>query len=676
MATQSHNNYTITNVTYSVAGGSNVYTSHPTAVLTITPDVGYSVTAEDFSWANTTLANVNTVVFTQDGANVICTVTFDNPFTMPTSNTTLSLCINGAAIRQRLSLRGYYQATGSSTNMSIVQDCPVPQEISYEVAGVEGYQVLVIEKTYTASSGYYFNGSFNISYTGDEMVVENYNCIETETLDSSGRLTSINIKFYYTFPNNSVINDKIVVEIPATKQIKVVPVKIFSYSMLTTDASPDGDYRVMRVFGTPTATFTLASNNGSILSFDTYDTSSGDLLVYTTTPTLTIPASGFFDININLPTVTSNAVYCLTLGGGNLVSPFPQSNPVCIYQYVNTSLTFTASGTNMSVGSTSYVRTYPALSQPSPGTDGYNNTLIFSVSGDSGQALSLVSNPDVDNAWSNYPNILKTIQSTVSNANIIALNNVTNLVVGMELAQVDNFIEPARKITNISGNNITIDGAAITISSLTNFPDLSFNGRQKSELFLPAEVIINDTSTEATVTSSGYISKYGDANVTFNLNLANLITVGSTNACGKYTVSAGTRGGSFIYFDCITGAKRQIVLNKGDISFAICALASPAPSGSGTVTVVNNNTVCAKTASTQLDCITWSIVYNPGLNAKAKSVEVTYIDCVTLEEETLNVGIGATATTQCATRQVPISSDPGDGGATITQTWNGSNPCT
>ncbi len=35
MATQSFDNYTITNVTYQVTGGTNVYTSHQTAVLTI-----------------------------------------------------------------------------------------------------------------------------------------------------------------------------------------------------------------------------------------------------------------------------------------------------------------------------------------------------------------------------------------------------------------------------------------------------------------------------------------------------------------------------------------------------------------------------------------------------------------------------------------------------------------
>ena len=679
MATQSHNNYTITNVTYSVAGGSNVYTSHPTAVLTITPDVGYSVTAEDFSWANTTLANINTVVFTQDGVNVICTVTFDNPFSMPNANTVKSLCINGAAVLKRLSVSGNYQAAGSSTNMTIVENSPVPEEIYYELSGVEGYQVLVIEKTYTAANGYYFNGSFNISYTGDEMVAENYNCIETETLDSNGRLTSINIKFYYTFPNNSVINDKIVVEIPATKQIKVAPVKITSYSLFdNTSVASSGAIRTVRIFGAPTATFTLASNNGSILSFDTYD-ANDVLLSYATTPTLTIPANGYFDITISIPAVSSNATYCFTIAGGNLISPFPQINPFCLYQYVRTILTFSASGTNLVVSNvppsqTGFIKTGAAMSQPASGSSSYSNDMEITVTGNSGQALSLANNFD-EESWSNSYDIGKTVQATVSNSNVITVDNTTDLLVGSELFAIPNITNTVRKITNISGNNVTLDGAAFSISSLTNLPTFVFSNRKKSDLDLVSSATIDQTGLTATVNTSSQIYRYGDGNVAFNLNLLDLITVGSANACGKYTVSAGTSGGSFIYFDCITKSKRQIILNKGDVSFAICALASPAPSGSGTVTVVNNNTVCAKTASTQLDCIEWSIVYNPS-NPRAKSVTVTYIDCVTLEEETLNVGIGATPTTQCATRQVPISSDPGDGGATITQTWNGSNPCT
>ncbi len=100
-------NYTVTSVVYTAVSGTNVYSTNPTAVLTITPNEGYEVYAQDFSCTNTDLNYVATVVFTQDGNNVLCTVTFDNPFTMPASNVDLGLCISGNAVFSDLCCDSY-----------------------------------------------------------------------------------------------------------------------------------------------------------------------------------------------------------------------------------------------------------------------------------------------------------------------------------------------------------------------------------------------------------------------------------------------------------------------------------------------------------------------------------------------------------------------------------------
>jgi len=668
MATQSNNNYTITNVIYSVTGGANVVTNHPTAVLTITADSGYSVDAEDFTWTNTTLANINTVVFTQGVSNtiVICTVTFDSPFAMPSADTVRSLCITGAAVKSRVSIDGLYQANVvSAANMTIISGSPAPEVISYNTSGVVGNEVLIIEKTYTAASNYYFSQDFLIEYELGSSSLDYYDCVEVKTIDSSGRLTSINLKFYYTFPSLSYVNDKIKVSIPATKAIKVTPVKITSYSVNISNTGAQGDIRTVRIFGAPTATFTLASNNGTILSFNTFN-ADDELLLYATTPTLTIPAAGYFDINIKIPAVSSNAVYCFTIAGGNLISPFTQVNPFCIYQYVDTTLTFTASGTNMSTSGTStYTKSFPALSQASVNGDAYNNPMTFTVAGSSGQALSLATNFD-EESWSNSFDVLKDLQATISNANVLVLANTTNLAVGSELQIIPNIVTTVRKITAISGNNVTIDGAAITVSNLTNFPTLAFTNRKKSELALPAVATLNDSNTVATVTSNGYISKYGDGNVTFNLNLADLLTVGSANGCVEYNITVGALGGTVTYFDCITKSKRVIFVSKGDGNFSICALSSPAVVVTGSVSAGLSGDTCDSTGVDQT-CVTWSVVYNP-IRPLSKSVDIKFINCETLAVQVVSIGLGSTATTQCATRQPPISSDPGDGGATITLT--------
>ena len=147
-----------------------------------------------------------------------------------------------------------------------------------------------------------------------------------------------------------------------------------------------------------------------------------------------------------------------------------------------------------------------------------------------------------------------------------------------------------------------------------------------------------------------------------------MITVGSANPCKQFNVTVGTGGGLLSYYDCITGNKRELTVFKGQADFNICALATPAPVATGTMTVAahSSNTCAAGGPSNQGTCTTWTITYNPA-NPRGKSVTVKYIDCVTLAEGTISVGLGSTVT-QCATRQIPTSSDPGDGGATITLT--------
>ena len=689
MATQSFDNYTITNVTYQVTGGTNVYTSHQTAVLTISPNTGFTVTASDFSWINTSLANVNTVVFTQSGTDVIVTVTFDNPFTMPSAATTLGLCIAGAAKPFSVEICGTYIAEGTATNMTIVSGSPIPEEISYQSSGTTDQQVLLLEKTYTAASGYYFDTSFVVEYSGPNMVQDDYNVVETKVYDGSGNHTSSNFKVFYVIQAESIYQDVIKIKVPSVKLINVPVVKIRNYILVnsTTNGgliSPAGDERTLRVFGSPTATFTLASSNGQIINPYYYQDNPGTTL-YTTTPTLTMPSAGFYDIRIIFPASASIAQYCFTLAGGNLVNPFPKPNPFCLNQYPDPVLTFNTTGTSngqtFNVVGSPVTKTFTANTEPNSNSNAYLTEFTWTVTAANGAAMTLTGN---EANWSNLPDIITSNTSAVSNSATVPVVSATGLSTGMRmLSNIPGIINvaqtgnpPAATITNISSNNLTISPNQTLPFASGQLTNLLFSSQKGSNVVLPTTVTLDEAGTTATVkVVEGYVQRYGDSNVTYTLDLTSLLTIGSANVCGKYTVSAGTRGGSFIYFDCITGEKRQIVLNKGDISFAICALASPAPSGSGTVTVVNNNTVCAKTASTQLDCITWSIVYNR-LDAKAKSVEVTYVDCVTLEEETINVGIGATATTQCGTRQVPISSDPGDGGAIITQAWDGSNPCT
>lgn len=677
MATQTHNNYTITNVTYSVTGGANVFASFQTAVLTITPDLGYIVNAEDFAWINTSLANIATVIFTQSGVNVTCTVTFDNPFSMPSANTVKSLCISGSAVKQRITVQGSFKATGVSTNMSIVADSPVPEEISFSAFGLQGQEVLLLEKTYTVSSGYKFETDFNILFSGLQMNEDSYNVTYTKTLDASGNLTSINIKVYYTFPSVSVYNDKLTLAIPAKILIFVPLVKINNYRVDTSLAPYSGASRVLRVYGAAGATFTVASGNGQILYYAGSISNVGVITYYTTTPTLTMPAAGYFDINIDIPVVTSNATYAFTIGGGNLVSPFPLANPFYIYQKTDTVLTFTATGSGMTIanldGAVNQLKTYPANSVPTVGSSAYNVGWTWTVSAANGNDLSIDAVPDVS-AWSNVAVVEAATSSAINNTNVIPVVSATGIATGMRVAGFGVPIGVTYVVTGVSGTNITVSGGNLTLISGA---DLQFTSSGGSELNLGYEVTLNESSTIASVTTSGYVEKYGDENKTFNLDLTKVLTIsGASNECRSWNIAgAGSgvfnQGGSLQYYDCITKSARAVFPVKGEADFAICALQTPVPVVTGDVTATLTSTVCND--GTDQACYQYSVVYNPqNVKNPPRTVTVSYIDCATNALTSITIAISSTATTFCANRFDPTVVDS-TGSTTITRAVDSGN---
>ncbi len=686
MATQSFDNYTITNVTYQVTGGTNVYTSHQTAVLTISPNAGFTVTASDFSWINTSLANVNTVVFTQSGADVVVTVTFDNPFTMPSAATTLGLCIAGAAKPSSIEICGTYIAEGTSTNMAIVSGSPVPEEISYQSSGTSNEQVLLLDKTYTVASGYYFDNDFIIEYSGPNMVVGNYNIVETKAYDGNGNHTSSNFKIYYIFPVGSVYEDVVKIKIPTAKLINVVQVKITNYQVNTSDVNPDGDLRIIRVFGVEGATFTLSatSNGAAALMLDAgLVDADEDAIIYSTTPTLIIPSSGFYDIDIIFPTSASAKQYCFTLGGGNLISPFPKPNPFCINQYPKITLTYNSGGTSNGVGFTattadSSVNAYPVLKNsisnfvPNNNSALYNNYFAWKVVAANGASMSLVSNPTA--SWTNLPDVFTANSQAISNSATIPVISATGISTGMRITPVPSSnisiattgIPPETTVTNISSNTLTVSNAQ-TIPFETNptAAYLKFSNQKGSTSFLPVETTLNESSTEAIVKVDGFIERYGDTSVTYTLDLSSVLTIGSATTCKEFNVTVGNDGGILVYFDCVKKTKRQLYVFKGQNDFSICALQTPAPTVTGSMSIAASGDDC-DFSGVDATCATWTIAYNHPKAAFA-SVTVTYFDCVTLAEKTITVGRG-TSITQCATRQTPVSSNQGDGGATITLT--------
>ena len=655
------NNYTITSVVYTAASGTNVYSAHPTAVLTITPDDGYTINADDFSWTNTDLNYINTVVFTQSGSNVLCTVTFDNPFTMPAANVDLGLCISGDATVSELCCDVDLEVEGASTNYNIQTGSPIPENTTFNICGIEGRVVTLFSRTYTCQSGYYFPTQ---STPNVELLVSNssqYTITETNTTNSDGQITSVTVKVDYTF-DDKCGDDKVKIKLSTPAQIQVPVIKITSYTLNTSDVGPTGAQRTMRVYGNIGATFTLESSNGTILSLPA---SNDDDIDYLTTPTQTIPASGYVDVNIQIPASGSSAQYCFTLAG-DLIDPFPQTNPICINQYGKVILTFNTTGANLTVTSTmlgeetmasnTITRTFPVNSSPATGSVPYYNKIKWTVQAAAGQTISLVSNPTP--SWTNLNEYTTSVTEAVQYSAVVPVASATGITTNMRMEGYNVTLDgnpPECTVSSINSTNITVAPvqAALPYNPTTGQGcEVKFGNRKGSILELPTTATLSEDQTTVTVEVSGIIERYGDTSQTFTLDLTSLITVGSTNTCCTWTLNdnAGSapRGGSLDFTAC-SGKTYTIKVPNGD-SFTFCGLTTPAAAyttvGDGTVAITNASACSA-------NCYTYTYVYT---GKSSKTTTITYIDC-TGNLQNISVGNETSGNTFCGQRWDPEAAD-------------------
>ena len=669
MANASLNNYTVTSVVYTAVSGSNVYTSHPTAVLTITPDTGYTVTSTDFSWINTTLNYINTVVFTQSGANVLCTVTFDNPFSMPASNVDLALCISGAAIKSKIELSGtfsVYLSSGTNTGYSSGSS-PIPEAIPFTYSDIEGTTIELFTRTYTVDSGWAIPQIPEIEFSGSDMVSSNYTVTNTTVSDSDNNLTSVTVAISYTFPSTSVVDDSIKIKIEPAFELVTEAIKITSYAFDTSNLCKAGDIRKMKVYGSPTAKFTLSTGSDSILDTGTWDEPTD---TYATSLTnKEIPSSGYYEFAVKFPAVTSNDVYTFTFSGTDL--QLTQPNPFYVYQYDDATLTFNTTGSNLQVTASklnensialasagAVTRTAEGNTFPAFGSEAYKNNIEWTVTTTGTQIMSLVADPTV--SWTNLAEAETYTTAAVSNSTTLPVTSNTGIANSMRITGFDitgSGTPPGHvTVSNVSGTNITASNAQ-TLGYVNSVGVLlTFSNTNGSEITLPALATLDTAETTATVKVFGTIDKYGDADQTFTLDLTSLLTVGSSAACTTYTLVTGTDGGTLTFNTCGGESKTQSFL-KG-LTVTLCINDLPAPSFSTTGASLTKGSAC----SGDSDCFQYTITYNPTSRSANQTVFVKYWDC---RGGLVSTNFGVGTSTFCGNYIEPVITD-----ATNQATWS------
>ena len=313
----SFNNYTFTNIQYTIPEGDNVSILYPTAQITIVPNSGYTAVAADFSLDPSFSDNaVQSVVFTQDGSNVLCTVTFDTGFVMPSGNYTIPLCVVGEGAVNSITIGGTISADVGTNITGDVTENNTP----YSNSGDLGEAELLLTRTYTADAGYYLNSSGLQVLEGN---ASNYLIVQSPTYDLDNNVTGLSYAVNYIYPNQDISGDKLQIKQVSAREIYIAPAFVTSYSPLPVTVNPYGEIVTnWRIFGGVGAMFTVImtdtlGNSTTLVDNEAIRTCCGDYYVQVVIPSII--------------GVVNEELYTITLSG-DIDPDFAQENPIQIYQ--------------------------------------------------------------------------------------------------------------------------------------------------------------------------------------------------------------------------------------------------------------------------------------------------------------------------------------------------------
>ena len=298
------NNCTITSQSFSKVAGQAIGSDN--AQLVITPNEGYVVTASDFTNNSGTVTGIDSITLSNSGTagaignTVLVAVNLTDNYTMPSANTTLTIDIDGNAELISYTLSGNYDTVVSNAAPSTETDT------AFSATGNYNQQVTVFTKTFTASSGYYFQTppSYKLYATNPER----YSITHSDTNDSNGNLTARTFTVKYTFSNESQAGDEIKFTAQAV-QIFVPTIEITRYALSLASIPVTGETREMLIYGYPGATFSLTVVNEDNTSIKSITNQA-------------IPSEGKFSVLIDFPSVTDNDQYDFVLTGSGVSNNF------------------------------------------------------------------------------------------------------------------------------------------------------------------------------------------------------------------------------------------------------------------------------------------------------------------------------------------------------------------
>jgi hypothetical protein len=512
-------NYTFSNVIFTIPEGDNVSSLYPTGVITISAVEGYTVDFNDFS-LNPLYSdpNVDSVIFTQSGDDVLCTVTFDIGFVMPSDNITLDICILGEAYAAELTIAGEITTTiAAELSAGDTSETLTP----YTNTGLYNTFENLFTRTYTATAGYYFGGMPLVTTTATD--ASNYNIVSTPTLDGDGNITSVLIAVGYTYPSYSNAGDLIKIKASRFGEIYDPVVEITGYTFNTSRLSNPSEIRTLNVYGTPTTTFGV----------DIYDGT-------TTTSLLTgqvMPDAGFYSLPITFPELIKgdpNVTYEITLtgdGSGTLDQP----NPIVIEQLNTVTISFDYDNepTPITGWALPTTTTFKALSF-NPSADLLDSGGIWLVNVDytitpfSGTGTLSVIRQVEHSDFSNVEEIVTQVDGLQSGVTSLTLDDTTGILPSDKFNNYADGVLIDPTIAPFKYSVVSVDSATdITITPSGTFNDnkeLTFIRSNGNNFSVLSSDVTEVDPLNVNIKFSVAITNFGDADVDFDLDLSNIIT--------------------------------------------------------------------------------------------------------------------------------------------------------
>ena len=371
-------NFTVNVVSFPATTGLDWTNSYSQIILTITPDTGYSVDANNFSAITPLPTYVSGVTFTQNGSNIDCVIAYTSPSIMPAADVLIALCIQGYASEAPIIIGGTTKS-GGLTNVSIPSPGDFP--ISFSGSGEWDSSLTVFTQAVVASPGYYFQTMPNLAIAKGNL--NEYTVTNIKTFDSENRLIQVVFSVSYKFPVDDVSGDEFVLTANAIQYYNP-PVKITGYQFdLSTPIAQGGETRTFTIYGIEGANWDLQCNY-----------TPGNISIVNTSGI--IDATGQAAVSVVFPATTNvNRTYNFALTG-DLATSFNtvngQTSTPLVIQYVQSSLSLAFTSTNVAVNpGPPVVRYYLPYSTP--------QKVIYTVTATSTQTLTVANNPPPALAW-------------------------------------------------------------------------------------------------------------------------------------------------------------------------------------------------------------------------------------------------------------------------------------